>query len=86
MISERSREIARRDFRIIYGDNKVPRGRLLDEFARTLGTLHFDGQKWHHYSGGLRVQTVEDIHIRLIARKLGVSQKMVRTIAELMKA
>ncbi len=81
---KRLRQIAKRDFRYIFLRSipgRVPRGRLLDEFARTLGTRSFDGMKWHRYAVRReKVKPLEDEKLATIAREHGISKTLVQEI------
>jgi hypothetical protein len=78
----RIRQIARRDFHYIFGPNeRVPRGKLLDEFAHTFGTKKFDGNKFHRYAVlREKVKPLEDQKLATIAQQHGISKKLVQEI------
>jgi hypothetical protein len=79
---KRLRRIAKRDFRFIFGPNeRIPRGRLLDEFAHTFGARQFDGMKWHRYAvRHEKVIPIEDEKLATIAREHGITKKLVQEI------
>lgn len=83
----RLRAVARRDFTYIYRSMwshskiRIPRGRLLDDFARTFGTPQFDGMKWHLYANRINdPKPMEEERLRAIAREYRVSRRLVTEI------